>query len=115
MVRRSVWFSASIIFLLTAFSLGAGSSQAQTSGDAKRGLSLAESWCTACHVIDQKETVQKVNSPPPFTNIANDPRKTPEYLRGWLTSSHPQMPNFNLGRREIEDLIASLQTLSNSK
>jgi hypothetical protein len=67
------------------------------------------------HGIGNFKTGCQVNTPPPFTEIASDPRKTPGYLRRWLTSSHPQMPNFNLGRREVEDLISYLQTLSTSK
>ncbi len=107
------------IFLLTALSVAGGvltgtAAMAQTGGDARRGLSLAESWCASCHVVDRKAPVQKVNSAPPFTRIASDPGKTSEYLRRWLTTTHPQMPNFNMGRQEIEDLIAYLQSLSAS-
>ncbi len=49
---------------------------------------------------------------PPFPLIANDPDKTPAYLQHWLSTSHPQMPNFNLGRREIVDLIAYIRSLA---
>ena len=85
--------------------------QAQMAGDAMRGESLAESWCVTCHVIDNKGTGRTVDLAPPFVRVANDPKKTPGALKQWLARSHPQMPNFNLGRREIDDLVAYIQTL----
>ena len=100
------------IFLLAALVLAAGAASAQTVGDASRGQAIAESWCTSCHIIDLKSTGQSVDAAPPFPKIAADPTKTTGYLQRWLTSSHPQMPNFNMGRREVEDLSAYLKTLS---
>ena len=88
-----------------------GTAGAQATGDAMRGASLAESWCVACHVVDNKGTGRTVDLAPPFARVANDPRKTPGALKQWLARSHPQMPNFNLGRREIDDLVAYIQTL----
>ena len=89
-----------------------GVAQAQTRGDSMRGFALAESWCVSCHIIDKKGTGRAIDPAPPFPLIAGDPRKTPGYLHMWLTSSHPQMPNLNLGRREINDLIAYIRSLA---
>jgi mono/diheme cytochrome c family protein len=91
--------------------VASGTLKAQTAGDAVRGAALAESWCQTCHIIDKKGTGQSVDPAPAFPLIASDPKKTPGYLQRWLSTSHPQMPNFNLGRREIVDLIAYIQTL----
>ena len=91
--------------------MAATAANAQMAGDALRGSALAESWCTSCHVIDNRGTGKTVDLAPPFTRIANDPKKTAGFLQQWMVSSHPQMPDFNLGRREIDDLIAHIQTL----
>jgi len=96
---------------VAGFLATATAARAQMAGDAMRGASLAESWCVACHVVDNKGTGRTVDLAPPFARVANDPQKTSGYLQQWLAASHPQMPNFNLGRREIDDLIAYIQTL----
>lgn len=77
-----------------------------------RGAALAESWCSTCHIIDKRGTGTSIDPAPPFPLIANDIRKTSAYLRNWLSTSHPQMPNFNLGRREIDDLTAYIRSLA---
>jgi mono/diheme cytochrome c family protein len=105
---------ASVTAVIAGFFLLSVGVQAQTGGDAMRGSSLAESWCQSCHIIDQRGTGRAVDPAPPFPMIANDPKKTPGYLQHWLSTSHPQMPNFNLGRREIEDLIAYIRSLAAS-
>jgi mono/diheme cytochrome c family protein len=102
----------SIMTVATGLFLTAGTVQAQTSGDKMRGAALAESWCRSCHIIDNQGTGISVDPAPPFPMVANDPSKTPAYLQHWLSTSHPQMPNFNLGRREIVDLIAYIRTLA---
>lgn len=100
------------LFLLAALACAAGAASAQTVGDASRGLAVAESWCATCHIIDLKSTGRSVDAAPPFPKIAADSTRTTAYLQRWLTSSHPQMPNFNMGRREVEDLSAYLKTLT---
>lgn len=80
-----------------------------------RGASLAESWCTACHIVDNKGTGTSVDPAPPFPMVAKDPKNTPEFLQAWLSTSHPQMPNFHLGHREIVDIIAYITSLKAGK
>jgi len=99
----------------TGMCLATGSAQAQKSGDAMRGAALAESWCSTCHIIDNKGAGTSIDPATPFPVIANDPKKTPIKLQQWLSTSHPQMPNFNLGRRDIVDLIAYIRSLARVK
>ena len=108
-------FSLAALTVSGGLVLAAASARAQMQGDAMRGASLAESGCVACHVVDNKGTGHTVDLAPPFVRIANDPKKTPGFLQQWLVSSHPQMPNFNLGRREIDDLVAYIETLKTKK
>ena len=88
------------------------SAAAQQKGDYIRGAALAESWCQSCHIIDKRGTGRAVDPAPPFPMIASDPGKTPGYLQQWLSTSHPQMPDFNLGHRDITDLIAYIRSLA---
>ncbi len=73
-----------------------------------RGQDLARRWCGACHLVQLKLTDI---DPPTFTAIANNPNKTPEYLRKFFVSPHKDMPPIQLTPQQIEDIIAYLGTL----
>ena len=115
MSQLSKFLLTTIMVVATSLYLATGSAQAQKSGDAMRGSTLAESWCKSCHIIDKRGTGTAMDSAPPFPVIAHDPKKTPAYMQRWLSTSHAQMPNFNLGRREIVDLIAYIKSLASVK
>jgi len=72
--------------------------------DAAKGEIIAKRWCAACHLVSSD---QKLANPdiPGFAAIAH--RKLPaEELIAFLTDSHPKVPNMNLSRSEIEDVVA---------
>jgi cytochrome c1 len=50
-------------------------------------------------------------SGPPFIEIANNPDRTRPTLQAWLTDPHPPMPNLNLTNKEINDVIAYIESL----
>ena len=76
--------------------------------DATRGHALARRWCAACHLVALRLTNI---DPPTFMAIANDPTKTPAYLRTFFVSPHKDMPPIQLTAPQIEDLIAYFGTL----
>lgn len=78
-------------------------------GDASEGLRIARRWCSSCHVIGQN--MRGGDAAPPFIALANDPAKTETYLKNWIRNPHPPMPNFNLSRRDIDDLTAYIRSL----
>src|SRR5574337_1111012 len=45
---------------------------------AARGRAVAMRWCAPCHLVQLRLTTI---DPPTFTSIADDPSKTPDYLR----------------------------------
>ncbi len=94
--------------------LAVGAPAAAQSGNAERGAALAQAWCAECHIIDRAGTGTMRDAAPAFTTVAADPTRTPDYLRGWMQSDrlHIQMPNFSLGRRDSEDLIAYFRVLA---
>ncbi len=83
---------------------------AQTAGDPVSGRRIAQQWCTSCHSLSPASSNDTV---PSFPDIARNPMKTEDYLRNWLTRPHPPMPDFNLSRDDINDIIAFLHTLKN--
>lgn len=100
---------AAVVAGFVAF--GSAPARAQA-GDSHRGSALAQSWCASCHVIDSNGAGRSSDNAPPFPVIAADKSKTPDLLRSWMTAEHTRMPNFNLSRREIDDLIAYIRSLA---
>lgn len=83
---------------------------ARAAGDPVEGRRIAEQWCASCHVIGPKS--RGGDTAPPFIALANNPAKTETYPRGWISNPHPPMPNFNLSRRTIDDLVGYIRSLA---
>jgi mono/diheme cytochrome c family protein len=94
--------------LLLAATIGFASG-ASMAGDRMAGAELAKRWCASCHATGNSTTARDVG--PSFVEIANDPNRTDGWLRSWLVSPHPPMPNPGLTRIEIENLIVYLTDL----
>ena len=84
---------------------------AAAAGDAAAGEEMARRWCAECHLIGSAPAATVIDGAPPFTAIANDPEKDGAYLRTWLFDPPPPMPKLELSRREIEDLVAYIESL----
>ena len=83
---------------------------AHAAGDVARGQALANAWCAGCHIVDRKGT--GTDAAPPFPSIAN--RNAPEQRSpgAFLSAPHPPMPDFNLAREQIDDIVAYLNSLA---
>lgn len=97
---------------LFASAIAALATGASAAGNAETGLKLARQWCTECHVVDA--TGHGTDAAPAFASIAQQPGNR-RWVRAWLQSPHPPMPNPNLSRAEIEDIIAYLDSLAAPK
>jgi len=91
----------------------AASAATGLTGDLEAGKTKAKTLCIACHKIDG--VGNELQGAPPFSETANDPTKTPEYLRKWLKD--PQavkpgtlMPNLALSDQDIENMIVLIQS-----
>ncbi len=103
MNRVAVWLAGAV----TAVALPLAAEAA----DAEHGEMLANQWCATCHAVapGAKNANDQV---PSFVAIAKRPGVTVERLRVWLQTPHPNMPNFDLSRQNVEDLIAYLRSLA---
>jgi mono/diheme cytochrome c family protein len=83
---------------------------ALAAGDATRGAALARTWCSTCHIVDRNGTGK--DAAPPFPLIAE--RNAPDQLqpKAFLAAPHPPMPDFNLARVQIDDIVAYLKSLA---
>jgi mono/diheme cytochrome c family protein len=77
--------------------------------DADHGRALARQWCAGCHAVEASAKTAS-DTPPSFASIARHPDVTEDSLRAWLNAPHPSMPNFELSRTAIEDLVAYIRT-----
>lgn len=107
MAPRS-WLLAAL-FLTCAVPL----TPASAAGDADQGERIAQRWCSSCHVIGRKAMAS--DKAPAFAALAADADKSEGYLRAWISNPHPPMPNFNLTRQTIDDLVAYIRSLSEGK
>ena len=82
---------------------------AHAAGDAVFGQEIATTWCSSCHLMEGTQTT--TDGARPFVKMARDPKVTPDRLRGFLVKPHGQMPELNLTRLEIENLIAYIESL----
>ena len=82
---------------------------ARAQGDAEVGKELVQRWCTSCHVVDDEG--HGADAGPALPALLGDGQRTEDELRGWLAAPHPPMPNFDLSRQEIDDIIAYLTSL----
>jgi len=112
---ESLWGRAAIVIAICAMALlllrvqaASGAAPGQT--DAARGHTLAQAWCSSCHVVE-KFAVPLEQRAPAFTAIAAMRSMTPLAIRVFLQSSHEPMPNFILKNQDIDDLAAYITSL----
>ena len=99
-----LWFSLILLALLAMLAV-----RAWAAGDAERGHALAQIWCANCHAIDAKGPAK--DSAPSFGSIAARGKPEQREARAFLNAPHPPMPDFNLARTQIDDIVAYLATL----
>jgi mono/diheme cytochrome c family protein len=80
---------------------------ARAAGDAETGAQTARRWCTDCHVAPG--TRAGSDRVPALQTIAR--QRDGDFLRGFLARPHAPMPSLSLTSREIEDLIAYIESL----
>jgi mono/diheme cytochrome c family protein len=97
---------------LVAAGLATLAAPAFAAGNVEAGHQLARIWCSSCHLVDSSG--QARDAAPPFAAIAKRRAADRAWLRAWLISPHPPMPNFNLTRQQIDDIVAYLQSLPQS-
>ena len=83
---------------------------ARAQGDPEVGRELAQRWCTNCHVVDYEG--HGADAGPALPALLGDGQRTADEIRGWLAAPHPPMPDFDLSRHEIEDIVAYLESLT---
>jgi cytochrome c len=84
---------------------------AQYMPDAAAGRSLAEKWCTSCHVVSPTQDRATSTGAPPFATIADMKSTTAIALQAFLQTPHWRMPDLHLTRDEIADITAYILSM----
>ncbi len=82
--------------------------------NAERGVALAKQLCSNCHIVSPDQTSSAGAGIPSFRAIANRPEQTSAHVVNVLIKPHAPMPNMQLSRFEILDIIAYLDQLRRS-
>jgi cytochrome c len=101
-----------LLILPATLLLGLFASQAWA-GDPVAGHQLAVRWCSSCHAVDELHAGQ--GGVPSFALIGAGSGRDKAHARAWLMAPHPPMPDLNLTRVEIDNVLAYIDTLSPPK
>lgn len=86
----------------------------EPAGDATVGHQLARTWCSGCHLIDSTGGAtggQARDAAPSFPAVARQSSTTALALHAFLQTPHQRMPDWQLTRGQIDDLIAYILSL----
>lgn len=72
-------------------------------GDRTLGHQVASRWCASCHLMEGRG--QASDGALPLETLAAKPHVTLDYLHAFLTKPHGRMPDLQLSRNEIKNLV----------
>jgi len=85
-------------------------STASFAADADNGKTLANRWCSSCHVVAHNQKLA-IDQAPPFASLAKMPGFDASKLAFLLLKPHPSMPRLELSRSEAADIADYIATL----
>jgi cytochrome c len=91
--------------------LQAGFASMAHAGNAEEGKAIASRWCSSCHNIGGNEKPAASDTTPTFDSIARRPDLNRVQLETWIGNPHPPMPNLNLTRIEVDNLVTYIESL----
>ena len=72
------------------------------------GARIACQWCSGCHRVDNESPASADSS---FAAVAHMSSTTASSLAVFLTTPHPNMPDYSLSWQEIRDVSAYILSL----
>jgi cytochrome c len=104
--------SARVVAVAACFSVVSNGDFAHAAEpSATRGRELAVRLCSSCHVVSGAATPAVPEGIATFRGIANSPGQSAERISNVLILPHLPMPDNQLTRDEIQDILAYLETL----
>ncbi len=103
---RSCFVAVSIVALLSVPALA----QQGNALAIAHGRAIATTWCSSCHLVSPDQTRANADVPT-FASIAKRLPDDTDVLAAFVANPHPPMPNLNLSRQDIRDLLDYIATL----
>ncbi len=88
-----------------------GSHTAAFADNVSDGRAIADRWCSSCHDVGASGTRSAKDLAPSFESVARRDNLSRVQLETWIGNPHPPMPNLNLTRREVDNLVEYIQSL----
>jgi mono/diheme cytochrome c family protein len=79
--------------------------------DPAHGKTIAEAWCSSCHLVGPGEDRTALAGIPTFSSIAPRLPEDVDVLAAFIIDPHPPMPELGLTRQNIRDVLAYIATL----
>lgn len=110
-MKRARFTTAVTMGLLVLLALGKASVLAQS--PAERGAAIASKLCARCHAVGRAGE-SPLGIAPPFRDLSKryPVENLAEALAEGIVTGHPEMPHFTFTPREIDALLAFLESLS---
>ena len=103
---QALYGAATALVFLLPVSVGA-----EEPGDPREGLAFARAHCAECHAVGAADDTSPNFYAPPFESVAKTPGMTGRALAVFLQTTHPTMPNFIVGQRDRDNVIAYIMSL----
>jgi cytochrome c len=109
-------FDTKLIALAAVIAAAAiGASAEELSPSAAKGRELTQTLCSSCHLVGGRADSAVPAGIPTFRGIANKPGQTGQHIADVLMKPHLPMPDMQLTRGEITNIILYLETLRSDK
>jgi mono/diheme cytochrome c family protein len=110
LLNPTKWIAVSLLATVI-LAVSSHRTAAQSDGDIEAGQRIAETWCGSCHIVGPGQQRGTSTGAPTFTEIARMKSTTPLGLQVFLQTPHERMPDLQLTRAEMNDLIAYIMSL----
>ncbi len=113
---RKLQADRNVLAVMGAVTLTLLASSAQGGADAplpapEKGYALAQKLCVSCHLTGDDTGAAVPAGVPSFRGIANKPGQTGQHILDVLLKPHPPMPDIQLSREEMLNILAYLELL----
>jgi cytochrome c len=97
--------------LLAGFMCPASAQTGSPGEDVRNGARLAGALCSNCHDVGTGTAERMLADVPGFAEIASRPGASAERLENFILVPHPAMPEVQLSRDELADIVAYILSL----
>jgi mono/diheme cytochrome c family protein len=111
-VASGSWFDGEMLRKFSLLTILVSGLTPAYAADPEQGKTIADRWCSSCHVVEHEQKAAATDQAPPFVTIGKTPNFNADKLALLLLKPHPNMPKLELSRSEVADLAEYIRTMS---